>query len=87
MRHKAKTNKPNKHKTFVQIYKENPPTHEERRHGWTNQKSRCGYAHWCDCSFWCSNPKFNPKEEMLSCRWHPFEPDFKRCKNMRKKLK
>ena len=77
-------------KTFAQIYKKNPPTHEEEHHGWTNQVSYCGFAQWWDCNFWCSNPKLNPKTKILSCRCCENMygvPDFNKCKKMRRKLK
>lgn len=79
---------PNKSK--IEYYKNNPATHELRHHGWTNQTSRCGYAVWWDCYFWCSNPKLNPKNILCpSCRVDPNgmrEPDFEKCKKMRRKL-
>ena len=75
---------------LIDYYIENPPKHFKRTHGWTRQVSYCGYAQWWDCSFWCGNPKLNPKCEILSCRLVPGcigVPNFNQCKKLRRKLK
>jgi hypothetical protein len=74
---------------FIEIYKKSPPTHGERTHGWTRQKSTCGFAVWWDCSFWCSNPKLNPTGKIFFCRTTNGclgVPNFEKCKKMRRKL-
>ena len=77
----------NPNKRMTELYAKYPPTHEETIHGWTSQKARCGYAKWWDCSFWCGNPKLNKENRLCpGCRMHPFEPDFERCKKMRRPL-
>lgn len=75
---------------FIEIYKKEPPTHEEKDNGWTHQKSFCGFAVWSDCSFWCSNPKLNPTAKIFWCRTTDGclgTPNFEKCKKMRRKLK
>lgn len=34
--------------------KDCPKKHKEKEWGWTGQKSRCDYAGWWDCSFFCN---------------------------------
>ena len=50
--------------------------HKEETHGWTNQKSRCDFAGWWDCSFFCN--KLSKKEKIVPCGFDV--PDFERCK-------
>jgi len=50
--------------------------HKEETHGWTNQKSRCDFAGWWDCSFFCN--KLSKKEKIIPCGFNV--PDFERCK-------
>ena len=60
---------------------------KERTHGWTAQKSRCGFAMWWDCNFWCSNPELNPDGKIVDCicvKGCLGEPDFERCKKIRR---
>jgi len=52
--------------------------HKEETHGWTNQKSRCDFAGWWDCSFFCN--KLSKKEKIVPCGFNV--PDFERCKSI-----
>jgi len=49
--------------------------HEETKHGWTDQKSRCNFAGWWDCSFFCN--KFSTKDKIVPCNFNV--PDFGKC--------
>jgi len=48
---------------------------KETTHGWTNQKSRCNFAGWWDCSFFCN--KFSTKDKIVPCNFNV--PDFEKC--------
>lgn len=55
-------------------------THKETTHGWTGQESRCNFAGWWDCSFFCN--KLSTPGNIVPCNL--FVPDFEKCKQVGK---
>jgi len=49
--------------------------HKEQTYGWTDQKARCNFAGWWDCSFFCN--KLSTGERVIPCYFDV--PDFEKC--------
>ncbi|GAG05426.1 unnamed protein product, partial [marine sediment metagenome] len=45
------------------------------KHGWTNQESKCEFAGWWDCSFFCN--KVSTSKKVVPCKFKV--PDSKKC--------